>query len=79
MLLKHIHSGDLVEVIDLFELMNPDHNHNQIACIPWSSRVLDPLCYEKSELCFASGESLPKCWFETQFDENLLSTELLHS
>jgi hypothetical protein len=63
MFLKHIPSGDLVEVIDLPEVINPQsttiraRTHTGVV-------VQRPENFLKTELSFPSGESLPRCWID---------------
>jgi hypothetical protein len=61
MLLKHKQSGQLVEVLDLFELTSPTEQ-KLVACLQWDEELPDARCYDKQELCFPSGETLPQCW-----------------
>lgn len=63
MLLKHKQSGKIVEVLDLFELTTPTEP-KLVACLQWDEESPDPKCYDKGDLCFLSGETLPSCWMK---------------
>ncbi len=69
MLLKHKTTGRLVEIIDILELTNPD-DAQLVGCILWGEDLPDPENFDKSELCFPSGEELPKCWSDESFQED---------
>ena len=63
MFLKHIPSGELVEVIDLPDVINP--YTPTIRARSHSGEVIQrPENFLKTELAFPSGESLPVCWIE---------------
>ena len=76
MLLMHKISGKIVEVLDIDELTSPYEN-KLIACLPWEDQIPDPCCYDKQELCFPSGEALPKCWQEALDSEGLGADTIL--
>ena len=70
MFLKHVPTGDLVEVIDLPDVINP--NSRTIRARSHSGEVLQrPEDYLKSELAFLSGEALPKCWVDEHFRDHI--------
>jgi len=66
MYLMQIMTGDLVEVIDLQDVVNP-HSPTIRVRINGSERAprIDDLL--KSALAFPSGESLPVCWIDGKF------------
>ncbi len=67
MYLKHITTGDLVEVIDLQDVVNP-HSPTirvRIEGATRGQRRMDDLL--KSNLAFPSGEPLPICWIDGRF------------
>jgi hypothetical protein len=74
MLLKHKQSGELVEVLDLFELTSPTEP-KLVACLQWDEDVPDPRCYDKHDLCFPSGETLPDCWITPVASSNASHVE----
>lgn len=63
MFLKEKSSDDLVEVVDLHELLDPQREHiagrRQAGQEEQASKE-----YRKSVLVFPSGEPLPRCWVE---------------
>ena len=66
MYLKHIKTGDLVEVIDLQDVVNPHSPTIRVRLdgIEGGQRNDDLL---KSDLAFPSGEPLPVCWVDGTF------------
>ena len=69
MFLKHIPTGDLVEVIDLPDVINP--------CSPTirarshaGEIIHHPENFLKTELAFPSGESLPLCWVDGHYHKH---------
>jgi hypothetical protein len=69
MFLKHVPSGDMIEVIDLPDVINP--------CSPTirarshaGEVVHRPENFLKAELVFPSGEALPLCWVDSHYYEN---------
>lgn len=61
MLLKQRKEGHLVEIGDIRELINPLHK-DVSGWLHYGEEMQDPEKYNKSDLVFPSGESLPKCW-----------------
>lgn len=69
MYLQHIPSGDLVEVLDLAALFDP----NQPALrgrFHAGEEIQEPESFRKSELGFPSGEPLPRCWIDSHYREH---------
>ena len=61
MFLKNKSNGDVVEVLDIAGLTNP--LHAQVAGRYHAGEELqEPENFNKSDLIFLSGESLPACW-----------------
>ena len=70
MYLKHVPSGDLVEVIDLPDVINPASP--TIRARAYTEEIIQrPENFLKSELVFPSGESLPLCWIDSHYNEHL--------
>lgn len=70
MFLKHIPSGELVEVIDLTDVINPVSR--TIRARSYGGEIIKrPDNFLKSELAFPSGEALPLCWVDSQYYEHL--------
>lgn len=66
MYLRHLASGDLVEIIDLPALFDPFEAGVQ-GRIHAGEELQDPARFAKSELVFPSGESLPRCWVDPDY------------
>jgi hypothetical protein len=69
MFLKHVPTGDLVEVIDLTDVINP---HSTVI---WAQShegevPQGPEYFLKTELAFPSGELLPLCWIDGHYREH---------
>jgi hypothetical protein len=70
MYLKHIPSGDLVEVIDLQDVISP-YSPTVLARGFKEQWVQRAEKYLKSELAFPSGEALPSCWTQESFHRRI--------
>ncbi|TAE59016.1 MAG: acetyltransferase [Nostocales cyanobacterium] len=59
-------SGDLIKIIDLQELIDPNsdiiHGQDQEG-----EEEQDIDIYEKESLVFPSGEKLPRCWLDANY------------
>ncbi len=66
MFLKNKHSGNLVEVLDLHALFDP-LRPALTGCLHAGEEMQDPTSFEKVELIFPSGESLPRCWLDVDY------------
>jgi hypothetical protein len=69
MLMKHISSGDLVEVLDLLQLHDPS---SKVVCGRFQAgeEVQEPEEFRKTDLVFPSGESLPLCWRDSAYRQH---------
>lgn len=68
MYLKHTPTGDMVEVLDLRSLIDP--NRTRLAGrFHAGEEMQDPANFDKAELIFPSGESLPRCWVDPHYRE----------
>ena len=66
MFLKSKTSGDLIEVLDINNLVDPCQT--KIAGRYHAGEELqDPDTFEKSDLLFPSGEQLPVCWVDSHY------------
>jgi len=66
MYLKHIDSGDLVEITDINALVDPFQN--EVSGRFHSGEELQDINrFNKTQLIFPSGEALPKCWREADY------------
>jgi len=69
MFLKHVPTGDLVEVIDLPDVINPCSS--TIRARAHSEDIIQrPENFLKTELAFPSGEPLPVCWVDSHYYEH---------
>jgi hypothetical protein len=70
MFMKHVPSDDLVEVIDLQDVINP--NTATVRARAHTGEVIQrPENFLKTELVFPSGEPLPLCWVDSHYREHL--------
>ena len=66
MYLKHIKNGDLVEVLELDALFDP--NVTTIKGRYHAGEDMpEPAEFAKAELVFPSDESLPRCWVDVNY------------
>lgn len=66
MYLKLKHSGDLVEVLEVRQLVDPCRDAI-MGRIHAGEELQDPASFAKSGLCFPSGEDLPRCWLDPHY------------
>lgn len=66
MYLKHVPSGDLVEVVELAGLFDPFEAGVQ-GRIHAGEELQDQARFAKGELVFPSGEALPRCWVDAEY------------
>ncbi len=69
MFLRDKSSGDLVEVLDVTALMDPNRESISVRRHAGEERG-DPVDTRKSELVFPSGEALPVCWTDAHYRVN---------
>ncbi|MES0372214.1 MAG: acetyltransferase [Mariprofundaceae bacterium] len=69
MFLREKTSGDLVEVIDVTELMDPNSEGVNVSHHAGEEKG-DPVSALKSTLTFPSGEALPVCWLDPHYRVN---------
>jgi hypothetical protein len=70
MFLKHVPSGDLIEVVDLPDVINP--NSATIRARAHTDETIQhPENFLKSELVFLSGEPLPLCWVDSHYQSHV--------
>ena len=68
MYLKHIPSGDLVEVLDTAALFDPFQTEVS-GRLHAGEELQEPTSFTKSELGFPSDEPLPRCWTDGHYRE----------
>lgn len=66
MFLKHLPTGDLVEVLDSGNLFDPFVRSLQ-GRFHAGEEMPEPMDFVKTELAFPSGESLPRCWMDPAY------------
>lgn len=66
MFLKEKKSGDLVQVVELQELIDP-HLEEVTVRFQAGEEMGDPVKMAKDDLTFPSGEALPKCWLDPHY------------
>jgi hypothetical protein len=64
--IRHDDDASLVEVLDLKALFDPFATTVQ-ARIHGGEELQDPHHFEKARLFFPSGESLPRCWVDSNY------------
>jgi hypothetical protein len=66
MFLKNKSNQDLVEVLTMKDLFDPFCKH-LIGRYQHGEEMQDPEKFSKSNLCFLSGEPLPRCWLDAHY------------
>ncbi len=66
MLLQIKESGELIKVLDVLELIDPNSNVIQ-AQEQEGEEEQQPDSYNKQNLAFPSGENLPRCWMDANY------------
>lgn len=69
MYLKDRQSGDLVEILDVPSLTDP-FKAQVSGRFHSGEEMQDPHLFAKDELGFPSGESLPRCWREPEYQRH---------
>lgn len=67
MLLQNKQTGVLVEILDLEALISPAQG-DVSGQIQDGQEEQDPEQFAKHDLVFPSGESLPKCWIDANYN-----------
>lgn len=66
MYLKHAKNGDVVEILSLDTLFDPNRD-TVTGRYHAGEELQDPETFTKSELIFPSGEGLPRCWVDPHY------------
>ena len=69
MFLKNKSNEDLVEVLTLKDLFDPFCD-SLVGRYQHGEEVQDPEKFSKSDLCFMSGEPLPRCWTDAHYRDS---------
>jgi hypothetical protein len=66
MLLQDKQNGALVEILDTVALINPAASKVP-GRVQSGEEEQDPEKFDKSALIFPSGENLPRCWIDAEY------------
>lgn len=66
MFLKNVSNGDLAEVMNTSELIDPNASAVTVR-FHAGEEAGDPMGVDKSGMVFPSGEALPKCWLDPHY------------
>ena len=69
MFLMQKKSEKLVEVLSLSDLFNPNHERI-VGRYHAGEEMQEAESFNKREMAFPSGESLPKCWLDPHYREH---------
>jgi hypothetical protein len=70
MYLLHKPSGELVEVISLSDMINP--NTSTIRARAYTEDIIQRAeNFLKTEMVFPSGEALPLCWIDSHYQQKV--------
>lgn len=69
MFLQAKSNHEMLEVLSLNDLFDP-FNKTLIGRYQHGEEVQEPEKFNKSDLLFLSGESLPKCWLDAHYRDN---------
>ena len=62
---------DLVEVLTLSDLFDP-FSKTLVGRYQHGEEAQDPEKFNKADLCFPSGEDLPRCWVDAHYRDSEL-------
>lgn len=68
MLLQKKENGTLVEILDIQQVISPNQIEVMIR-IQAGEEEQDPEPIQKQKLAFPSGESLPRCWIDADYQK----------
>lgn len=68
MFLKQKKTEKLVEVLGMTDLFNPNHQAI-VGRFHVGEEMQEPERFSKSDVCFPSGEELPRCWVDPHYRE----------
>lgn len=78
MFLKQIEVDHLVEVLRLEELVDPS-KPSFTGRLNVGEDMPESTPFEKSKVCFPSGEPLPRCWVDVHYRDDELKHRMNHS
>jgi hypothetical protein len=68
MLLQKKDNGTLVEIVDIQEIISPNQSE-VMGRVQAGEEEQDPERIQKQSLIFPSGESLPRCWMDADYQK----------
>ncbi len=71
MFLQEKSRKEMVEVLTLKELFDP-FSSTLVGRYQHGEEMQDPEKFNKSDLCFLSGEALPRCWVDPHYRDQEL-------
>jgi len=71
MFLNQISTGNMVEVLSLNDLFNPNHAE-LVGRYHIGEELQEPEKFSKSGLVFLSNEPLPRCWTDVHYRDDEL-------
>lgn len=66
MFLKQRSSGHLIEILDQAALFDP-HNASFRGRLNIGEDIPEEESFSKEDVCFPSGEALPRCWLDAHY------------
>jgi hypothetical protein len=68
MLLQKKENGTLVEIQNILEVISPNQTEVMVK-VQAGEEEQDPESVQKTNLIFPSGESLPRCWLDAEYQK----------
>jgi hypothetical protein len=68
MLLQKKENGTLVKILDILEVISPNQTEVTVQ-VQAGEEEQDPERVQKINLIFPSGESLPRCWLDAEYQK----------
>jgi len=68
MYLRNKENGDLIEVLDISAMIDPCRDE-LTGRYHAGEEMQDPAAFKKSLLTFPSGEALPQCWVDVDYND----------
>jgi hypothetical protein len=68
MLLQKKENGTLVKILDVLEVISPNQTEVTVQ-VQAGEEEQDPERVQKINLIFPSGESLPRCWLDAEYQK----------
>jgi hypothetical protein len=68
MLLQKKENGTLVEIQNILEVISPNQTEVMVK-VQAGEEEQDPEAVQKINLIFPSGESLPRCWLDAEYQK----------